>query len=128
MEQAHETCGWFRADEGDPVERIKPGSFMRYWEWRCPDCGLDACGRAAPTDEWRCGRCRMPVVGEKARFIQIVMMRNVRIPIGMTCTVRETLPDGWGVSFGGSPDVHRVPFGSIVRVESPKAPEVTPMK
>lgn len=60
LEYAHPDCGWFKADEDRSVHpRRRPGTYFEYFEWMCPNCGLDACAPRKPraTDDMRCRRC-----------------------------------------------------------------------
>lgn len=101
VERAHARCGWFREGEGlEPTERRTGGSFRTFLEWRCPECGLDACADSAryvPADR-RCGRCALPRVGELAELREDVIV-------------------------GKGPNALRVPKGHRVRVEELRAPD-----
>lgn len=86
VEQAHERCGYLRADEHEPVERTRPGSFARYWTWRCPSCGLDAAQPRRPRegDPRECLRCRprpelaLGVVAELVGTTHVLVGRGKR--------------------------------------------------
>jgi rubredoxin len=117
-ELAHVACGWFRPDEGAPVERRKPGSFATYWEWRCPECNLDACDPRKPPsgdEDRRCGRCKMPVAGESAVLGRALLIRNVPVRSGTPCEVVSFGATGVLVRLYGRVEVI-VPAGALVRV------------
>lgn len=96
VERAHARCGWFREGEGlEPTERRTGGSFRTFLEWRCPECGLDACADSArfvPADR-RCGRCAQLRAGELAELREEWELRGsggkVRIPAGFRVKVEE---------------------------------------
>lgn len=96
VDAAHERCGWFREGEGlEPTERRTGGSFRTFLEWRCAECGLDACADSArfvPADRrcWRCGQLR---AGELAELREEWELRGsggaVRIPAGFRVRVER---------------------------------------
>ena len=98
VEYSHLSCKWIRDDEAEPHERTRPGTFQRYWEWRCPECGLDACSTREPDDgsEPRCSRCApgQHVIALGARVELIVSIyvthrKRVRVDRGTRAHVRE---------------------------------------
>lgn len=107
VEQAHERCTYLRADEREPVERTRPGTFARYWTWRCPACGLDAAQPRQPRegDPRECRRCRQPpalapgVVAELVGTTHVLVgrgkrARRVTVPIYSRVRVVDEHADG----------------------------------
>lgn len=83
VESAHEACGWFRPDEGHcPLEVRRAGSFVTFYEWRCPSCGLDAVAHREPERDadMRCGRCKLPIVGAPGQLVRPLVVLGVRLP------------------------------------------------
>lgn len=103
VEYSHLACKWVRDDEAEPHERVRPGSFNRYWEWRCPECGLDACSARQPDDvsERRCARCAPEqftvALGARVELVSGIWVmqgrRRIAVPRGTRAHVRELRTD-----------------------------------
>lgn len=101
LEYAHEGCGWLRVDELEEREVRRPGTSFAFYQWRCSECGLDACSTRKPDEESerRCSRCAPEqfelVVGARVELISGVWydvlergrMRRYKVPSGTRARV-----------------------------------------
>lgn len=120
VEFAHEACGYVKRGEEAPHECRKPGSFTTYWEWACPECGLDACAPKAPAPgrDLRCGRCRSVTSGDEALLVEDVVVAGERFAAGHRVQIVEVLANETDVIVRG---LARMPLVKISRSKVARA-------